>query len=97
MIPAASETSANFRRLSARLRGLVGKPKLIPYIEPLTDSVLTFADLAKAGGEFVVVDVETTGTDPKMADLVEVAAVRGEGLLGAGGDHLLALREAVLV
>ena len=62
--------------LQDRLQALVGKPKLIPYLEPLTDSVLTFADLAKAGGEFVVVDIETTGTDPKMADLVEIAAVR---------------------
>ena len=51
----------------------------MPYIEPPTDSVLTFAERAKAGGEFVVVDVETTGTDPKMADLVEVAAVRVKG------------------
>ena len=41
--------------------------------------MLKFAELAKAGGEFVVVDVETTGTDPKMADLVEVAAVRVKG------------------
>ncbi len=65
--------------LQDKLRELVGKPKLIPYLEPLTDSVLKFADLAKAGGEFVVVDVETTGTDPKMADLVEVAAVRVKG------------------
>jgi DNA polymerase III epsilon subunit family exonuclease len=62
-----------------KLRELVGKPKRLPYIEPATDSVLTFAELAKAGGEFVVVDVETTGTDPKMADLVEVAAVRVKG------------------
>ena len=65
--------------LQEKLRELVGKPKRLPYIEPLTDSVLEFADLAKAGGEFVVVDVETTGTDPKMADLVEVAAVRVKG------------------
>ena len=41
--------------------------------------MLDFAELAKAGGEFVVVDVETTGTDPKMADLVEIAAVRVKG------------------
>ena len=32
-----------------------------------------------AGNEFVVVDVETTGTDPKMADLVEIAAVKVKG------------------
>ncbi len=65
--------------LQDKLRELVGKAKLLPYLEPLTDSVLKFADLAKAGGEFVVVDVETTGTDPKMADLVEIAAVRVKG------------------
>ncbi len=62
-----------------QLREAVGKPKRLPYLEPLPGSVLTFAELAKAGSEFVVVDVETTGTDPKMADLVEVAAVRVKG------------------
>ena len=65
--------------MQEELREKVGKPKLLPYLEPLTDSVVKFAELAKAGGEFVVVDVETTGTDPKMADLVEVAAVRVKG------------------
>ncbi|HEY3333818.1 MAG TPA: exonuclease domain-containing protein, partial [Candidatus Limnocylindrales bacterium] len=65
--------------IQEQLREKVGKPKRLPYLEPLTDSVLTFADLAKSGAEFVVVDVETTGTDPKMADLVEVAAVRVKG------------------
>jgi DNA polymerase III epsilon subunit family exonuclease len=65
--------------LQEQLRERVGKPKRVPYIEPQIDSVLKFADLAKAGGEFVVVDVETTGTDPKMADLVEVGAVRVKG------------------
>ncbi len=61
------------------LREKVGKPKRLPYLEPLTDSVLTFAERARSAGEFVVVDVETTGTDPEMADLVEVAAVRVKG------------------
>ncbi len=61
------------------LREKVGKPKRVPYLEPAIDSVLTFTERARAGGEFVVVDVETTGTDPKMADLVEVAAVRVKG------------------
>jgi polyribonucleotide nucleotidyltransferase len=32
--------------------------------------------MVKAGAEFVVVDVETTGTNPEVADLVEIAAVR---------------------
>ncbi len=62
-----------------KLRELVGKPKRIPYLEPQTDSVAAFVERARAGGEFVVVDVETTGTDPKSADLVEVAAVRVKG------------------
>ncbi|MHB8958975.1 MAG: polyribonucleotide nucleotidyltransferase [Candidatus Limnocylindrales bacterium] len=65
--------------IQEKLRELVGKPKRIPYLDPQVDSVLKFTELAKAGGEFVVVDVETTGTDPKMADLVEVAAVRVKG------------------
>ncbi len=65
--------------IQEKLRELVGKAKRVPYIEPQTNSVLRFVELAKAGGEFVVVDVETTGTDPKMADLVEVAAVRVKG------------------
>jgi polyribonucleotide nucleotidyltransferase len=65
--------------LQEQLREAVGKAKRIPYLEPLTDSVLKFVDRAKAGGEFVIIDVETTGTDPRMADLVEVAAVRVKG------------------
>src|SRR5690242_12402853 len=65
--------------LQEKLQEAVGKTKRLPYLEPSTDSVLTFAERAKAGGEFVVVDVETTGFDPKMADLVEVAGVRVKG------------------
>ncbi|HET7830179.1 MAG TPA: polyribonucleotide nucleotidyltransferase [Candidatus Limnocylindrales bacterium] len=65
--------------LQERLREQVGKAKRFPYLEPQTDSVLKFAERAKAGDEFVVVDVETTGFDPKLADLVEVAAVRVKG------------------
>ncbi len=62
-----------------KLREAVGKAKRLPHLEPQTSSVLQFTRDAKAGGEFVVVDVETTGTDPKMADLVEIAAVRVKG------------------
>jgi DNA polymerase III epsilon subunit family exonuclease len=65
--------------LQEKLQEAVGKAKRLPYLEPATDSVLSFAERAKAGGEFVVVDVETTGFDPKMADLVEVAGVRVKG------------------
>ena len=57
----------------------VGKAKITPFLEAGTGSVLEFAKTAEAGGEFVIVDVETTGTDPKMADLVEIAAVRVKG------------------
>jgi DNA polymerase III epsilon subunit family exonuclease len=62
--------------LQEELRAAVGKEKRIPYIDPGTGSVLEFAAAARAGAEFVVVDVETTGVDPRMADLVEIAAVR---------------------
>ncbi|MCU0483585.1 MAG: polyribonucleotide nucleotidyltransferase, partial [Chloroflexi bacterium] len=60
--------------LQEELARQVGKPKRIPFLEPGTESVLGFA--AAPGAEYVVVDVETTGTNPDMADLVEVAAVR---------------------
>jgi DNA polymerase III epsilon subunit family exonuclease len=62
--------------LQEQLRELVGKPKKLPFLEPGTESVLRFVDLVASGKDFVVVDVETTGRDPKMADLVEVGAVR---------------------
>jgi len=65
--------------IQEQLREAVGKPKRVPYLEPSTDSVLTFVERHDAGQEFVVVDVETTGTDPKLADLLEVAAVRIKG------------------
>ncbi len=62
--------------LQEELRKAVGKPKRIPFLEPGPDSVLSFVDAANAGREFVIVDVETTGTDAKLADLVEIAAVK---------------------
>jgi DNA polymerase III epsilon subunit family exonuclease len=65
--------------LQIELQKLVGKPKRLPFLDPGTESVLDFAAKARAGAEFVVVDVETTGTNPEMADLVEVAAVRVKG------------------
>jgi DNA polymerase III epsilon subunit family exonuclease len=59
------------------MRAAVGKPKSIGYLEPGTSSVLEFVKkAAERGAEFVVVDVETTGRDPKMADLIEIGAVR---------------------
>jgi len=62
--------------LQDQLRELVGKPKRLPFLEPGTDSVLRFVDHVVSGKDLVVVDVETTGRDPKMSDLVEVGAVR---------------------
>jgi DNA polymerase III epsilon subunit family exonuclease len=65
--------------LQEQMRAKLGKPKRIPYIEPSIGSVLEFASATDAKRELVVVDVETTGTDPKMADLVEIAAVKVKG------------------
>ncbi|HEV2006640.1 MAG TPA: polyribonucleotide nucleotidyltransferase [Candidatus Limnocylindrales bacterium] len=65
--------------LQEQMRAKLGKPKRIPYIEPSIGSVLEFATATDAKRELVVIDVETTGTDPKMADLVEVAAVKVKG------------------
>jgi len=65
--------------LQLELQAAVGKPKRLPFLDPGTESVLDFAARARAGDELVVVDVETTGTNPDSADLVEVAAVRVKG------------------
>jgi polyribonucleotide nucleotidyltransferase len=65
--------------IQEELRKAVGKPKRIPFLEPGTASVLDFVEAAGAGGEFAVLDVETTGTDPAMADLVEIAVVKVKG------------------
>ncbi|CAN5580015.1 hypothetical protein BH20CHL7_BH20CHL7_10340 [soil metagenome] len=65
--------------IQEELQKALGKPKRLPYLEPPTDSVLDFASAADAKRELVVIDVETTGTDPKMSDLVEVAAVKVKG------------------
>ena len=65
--------------LQVELQKAAGKAKRIPYLEPSTNSVLEFASATDAKRELVVIDVETTGTDPKMSDLVEVAAVKIKG------------------
>ena len=65
--------------IQEELQKAVGKKKSTPFLEAGTGSVLDFAKPADAGDEFVIVDVETTGTDPKMADLVEIAAVKVKG------------------
>ncbi|MEA2608752.1 MAG: polyribonucleotide nucleotidyltransferase, partial [Chloroflexota bacterium] len=65
--------------IQEELQKAVGKPKSTPFLEAGTGSVLDFADAIASGDELVIVDVETTGTDPKMADLVEIAAVKVKG------------------
>ena len=62
--------------LQEELQKAVGKAKRIPYIEPSAESVLDFVAAAKDGREFAVVDVETTGTDAAMSDLVEIGVVK---------------------
>jgi DNA polymerase III epsilon subunit family exonuclease len=65
--------------LQEQMRAALGKSKRVPYLEPPVGSVLEFASATDAKRELVVIDVETTGTDPKMTDLVEVAAVKIKG------------------
>ncbi len=63
--------------IQEEMRAAVGKPKVVGYLEPGTGSVLEFVKkVRQPGSEFVVVDVETTGRDPKIADLIEIGAVR---------------------
>ena len=63
--------------IQEQLREAVGKPKLVGYLEPGSGSVLDFVKkVGEPGYEFVVVDTETTGRDPKVADLIEIGAVR---------------------
>jgi DNA polymerase III epsilon subunit family exonuclease len=64
--------------LQDELREKVGKPKRIPYIEPSSESVLTFIEAFEQKKPFVVLDVETTSRDAKVGDLVEIAAVKVE-------------------
>ncbi len=65
--------------IQEQLREAVGKPKRTPYLEPGTGSVLDFVAAVDAKREFAVIDVETTGTDPKTADLLEIAVVKVKG------------------
>jgi DNA polymerase III epsilon subunit family exonuclease len=66
--------------IQEQMRAAVGKPKVVGYLEPGTGSVLEFVDkVREPGAEFVVVDVETTGRDPKVADLIEIGAARLRG------------------
>ncbi len=62
--------------IQLEMQEAVGKAKRLPYLEPGTDSVLDFVAAIEDKRELVVVDVETTGRDPKMADLLEIGAVR---------------------
>ena len=56
--------------LQLQLQRELGKAKRIPYLEPGTDSVLTFLDDMAAKKPFVVFDVETTSRDAKIGSLV---------------------------
>ena len=63
--------------IQEEMRAAVGKPKMVGYLEPGTGSVLEFIKkVGQPGSEFVVVDVETTGRDAKIADLIEIGAVK---------------------
>jgi DNA polymerase III epsilon subunit family exonuclease len=60
-----------------QLREAAGKPKSVGYLEPGTGSVLDFVKTVRRPGyELVVVDTETTGRDARVADLIEIGAVK---------------------
>ena len=59
--------------------GASARPRARRSSRPAPARSSTSRKAVDAGDEFVVVDVETTGTDPKMADLVEIAAVKVKG------------------
>ncbi len=65
--------------LQEQLRAQVGKAKRTPYLEPGTESVLDFVAAVEQGRELVVVDVETTGRDPQLSELLEIGAVKLRG------------------
>jgi DNA polymerase III epsilon subunit family exonuclease len=63
--------------IQEELRAAAGKPKTAVYLDPGTGSVLEFVKKVRQPGyEVVVLDVETTGRDAKVADLIEIGAVR---------------------
>jgi DNA polymerase III epsilon subunit family exonuclease len=63
--------------IQEEMRAAVGKAKVVGYLEPGVGSVLDFVKkVAQPGNEIVVVDTETTGRDAKVADLIEIGAVR---------------------
>jgi DNA polymerase III epsilon subunit family exonuclease len=63
--------------IQEEMRAVVGKPKFVGYLDPGTESVVDFIKkIGQPGSEFVVLDTETTGRDPKVADLLEIGAVK---------------------
>src|SRR5664279_2580476 len=63
--------------IQEELRAAAGKPKTAVYLDPGTGSVLEFVKkISQPGYEIVVLDTETTGRDAKVADLIEIGAVR---------------------
>jgi DNA polymerase III epsilon subunit family exonuclease len=63
--------------IQEELRAAAGKPKTAVYLDPGTSSVLDFVKkVGQTGYEVVVLDTETTGRDAKVADLIEIGAVR---------------------
>jgi DNA polymerase III epsilon subunit family exonuclease len=63
--------------IQEEMRAACGKAKVVGYLEPGIGSVLEFVKkIAQPGNEIVVIDTETTGRDAKVADLIEIGAVR---------------------
>ena len=63
-------------QLQEELREKVGKAKSVPYVEPAVGSVLDFVAAIESGQSLVVIDTETTSTDARTGEIVEIGAVR---------------------
>ena len=63
--------------IQEEMRAACGKAKIVGYLEPGVGSVFDFVKkVVQTGNEMVVIDTETTGRDAKVADLIEIGAVR---------------------
>jgi DNA polymerase III epsilon subunit family exonuclease len=62
--------------LQDKLVEAAGKPKKLPFLPPRADSVAKLGTALASGGDFVVLDLETTAMKPENGYIVDIAALR---------------------